>query len=97
MGKFTYEQVPPIGEIHPGEVLLDYLDSNCWSQVDLARRTGTTPKTISENCKGKTTITPHVSSAFETVFRRPAHFWLNLQRQYDETLARNNSCSNQNP
>jgi HTH-type transcriptional regulator/antitoxin HigA len=73
---------------HPGEVLLDYLESNGWSQRDLARRSGLTPKTISEICNGKAPITPPTALAFEKVFGRPAHLWLNLQRQYDESAAR---------
>ena len=28
--------VKPIGEIHPGEVFQEYLDSNCWNQMDFA-------------------------------------------------------------
>ena len=83
-----YKLIDPFGEIHPGEVLLEYLESNCWNQRNLARRTGITPKTISEICKGKAVITPRTALAFEKAFRRPAHFWLNLQRQYDEKLAR---------
>ena len=84
-----YTVLNPIGIIHPGEVLLEYLESNSWNQRDLSRRSGVTPKTISEICSGKAPITPPTSLAFEKVFRRPAHFWLNLQRQYDESVARN--------
>ena len=73
---------------HPGDTVLDYLECNGWSQRDLARRTGLTPKTISEICNGKTPVTPPTALAFEKVFQRPAHLWLNLQRQYDEAEAR---------
>src|SRR6266851_118170 len=73
---------------HPGETVGEYLEFNGWSQRDLARRTGLTPKTISEICGGKAPITPATSLAFEKVFRRPAHFWLNLQRKFDEVEAR---------
>lgn len=73
---------------HPGETVLEYLDFNGWSQRDLARRTDLTPKTISEICNGKGPITPPTALAFEKVFQRPAHFWLNLQRQFDEAEAR---------
>ena len=31
---------------HPGETVLEYLEFHGWSQRDLARRTGITPKTI---------------------------------------------------
>jgi HTH-type transcriptional regulator / antitoxin HigA len=73
---------------HPGEVITDYLESNGWNQRDLARRSGLTPKTISEICNGKAPITPATSIAFEKVFQRPAHFWSNLQGQFDEAEAR---------
>ena len=74
---------------HPGEVVVDYLEFHGWTQRDLARRTGLTPKTISEICNGKAPLSPPTALAFEKVLRRPAHFWLNLQRQYDEAEARN--------
>lgn len=89
IGKHGYKVLRPILVVHPGEVLSEYLDSNCWNQRDLSRRTGITPKTVSEICNGKAPITPQTSLVLEKVFRRPAHFWLNLQRQHDESLARN--------
>jgi len=73
---------------HPGETVLEYLDFFGWSQSDLARRAGLTPKTISEICNGKAPITPPTALAFERVFQRPAHLWLNLQRHFDEAEAR---------
>lgn len=73
---------------HPGEMVQEYLELNGWSQRDLARRTDLTPKTISEICNGKAPITPPTALAFERVFRRPAHLWLNFQRRYDEAQAR---------
>jgi HTH-type transcriptional regulator/antitoxin HigA len=73
---------------HPGEIVVDYLCFHGWAQRDLARRTGLTPKTISEICNGKAPVTPQTALAFEKALQRPAHFWLNLQRQYDEAEAR---------
>src|SRR5947199_8489168 len=78
-----FEAVP-----HPGETVMEYLEFLGWSQRDLARRTNLTPKTISEICNGKAPITPPTALAFEKVFQRPAHLWLNLQRNYDEAVAR---------
>jgi HTH-type transcriptional regulator / antitoxin HigA len=75
--------------VHPGEIVSEYVEFHGWTQRDLARRTGLTPKTISEICNGKAPLTPTTALAFEKVLRRPAHFWLNLQRQYDEAEARN--------
>jgi HTH-type transcriptional regulator/antitoxin HigA len=73
---------------HPGDTVLEYLDFYGWSQRDLARRTGLTPKMISEICNGKAPITPPTALAFERAFQRPAHFWLNLQRNFEEARAR---------
>jgi addiction module HigA family antidote len=73
---------------HPGETVLEYLDFQGWSQRDLARRTGLTPKTISEICNGKAPISPLTALAFEKALQRPAHWWLNLQRDFDEAEAR---------
>jgi addiction module HigA family antidote len=74
--------------LHPGEFVNDYLESRGWSQRDLARRSGLTPKTVSEICGGKAPITPPTALAFERIFDRPARFWLSLQRRYDEAQAR---------
>jgi HTH-type transcriptional regulator / antitoxin HigA len=82
----TLLQIPAVP--HPGDVVVDYLEFHGWAQRDLARRTGLTPKTISEICNGKAPITPQTALALERVLQRPAHFWLNLQRQYDEAEAR---------
>ncbi len=73
---------------HPGEMVVEYLEHHGWSQRDLSRRTGLTPKTISEICNGKSPVTPVTALAFEKVFQRPAHLWLNIQRRYDEAEAR---------
>src|SRR5262249_7933201 len=78
---------------HPGETVLEYLEFFEWSQRELARRTGLTPKTISEICNGKAPITPTTALALEKVFRRPAHLWLNLQRNFDESVARQRELS----
>jgi len=78
----------PKSVAHPGETVIEYLEFNGWSQRDLARRSGITAKTISEICAGKASISPTTALAFENVLQRPAHFWLNLQRRFDEAEAR---------
>lgn len=88
MARHQRASIQPIAAPHPGEVVLDYLEFHGWTQRDLARRTGITPKTISEICNAKAPITPTTAIAFERVFQRPAHLWLNLQRQFDEAEAR---------
>ncbi len=80
--------VEPAETPHPGEVIGEYLAFYGWSQRDLARRTGLTPKTISVICAAKASVTAATALTLERVFQRPAHLWLNLQRQFDEAEAR---------
>lgn len=80
--------VEPAATPHPGEVIGEYLSFYGWSQRDLAHRTGLTPKTISVICAAKASVTATTAMKLERVFRRPAHLWLNLQRQFDEAQAR---------
>jgi addiction module HigA family antidote len=88
MNSFSTEEVQVNTVPHPGENVTEYLEAYGWSQSDLARRTGLTPKTVSEICNGKAPISPATALAFEHVLQRPAHFWLGLQRNYDEFEAR---------
>ena len=80
--------VEPAATPHPGEVIAEYLTFYGWSQRDLARRTGLTPKTISVICAAKASVTATTALSLERVFQRPAHLWLNLQGQFDEARAR---------
>lgn len=71
-----------------GEVLEDYLVSLGMTQAELAARTGLTRKTINEIIKGKSPITHETALKFERTLGRPAHFWNNLERQYQEARTR---------
>ena len=55
---------------------------------EFAIRTGKPEKTIFAILGGKSSITPEMAVQFEHVLRIPAHYWLNMQRHYDEFLAR---------
>ncbi len=74
--------------VPPGETLFENLDAIGMSQVELAERTGRPKKTINEIIKGKAAITPETALQFERVLGIPAGFWNNLERNYQETLAR---------
>src|SRR5437588_7928634 len=74
--------------IPPGQALLELLQEVEMTQVDLARRTSRPLKTINEIVKGKTAITPETAIQFERVFGMPARFWLSLESNYREDLAR---------
>lgn len=79
--------IPDIA-IPPGETLQEYLESFAMTQVDLAKRTGLTTKTINEIIKGKAPITPETALKLESVFAAPASFWNNLESNYQGTGAR---------
>ena len=74
--------------VAPGEVLSDYLDGLKMTQAELAARTGLTKKTINEIIKGKAPISPETSLKLERALGRPAHFWNNLEAQFQENRAR---------
>lgn len=74
--------------IAPGETLLELLETNCMTQLDLANKTGITKKTINEIIKGKAPITPATALKLEYVFNIRASFWNNLESDYRESLER---------
>jgi HTH-type transcriptional regulator/antitoxin HigA len=59
-----------------------------WGPKEFAIRTGKPEKTVIAILKGKSSITPEMAVQFEHVLKIPAHFWLNMQRNYDEYMAR---------
>jgi len=72
----------------PGATLQETLETLGMSQVELAERTGRPTKTISEIINAKTAITTETALQFEKVLGVPARFWMNLERNYREWLAR---------
>jgi addiction module HigA family antidote len=74
--------------VTPGEVLEDYLGYTGITQTSLADRTGLSKKTINEIVKAKSAITAETALKFERTLGRPAHFWSNLERQYQEDKVR---------
>jgi addiction module HigA family antidote len=73
---------------HPGETLHEKLEELGMGPKEFAIRAGKPEKTIFAVLKGKSSITPEMAVQFEHVLKIPAHFWLNMQRNYDEFLAR---------
>ncbi len=88
MSNTPKNQYHPDYLVTPGEVLEDYIDSLEMTQAELASRMGLAKKTINEIIKGKTSITPETSLKLERILGRPAHFWNNLERQYQEDRVR---------
>ena len=89
MTNVNLNQFTPDYLVKPGEILEEYLDSLGMSQLELAVRTGLiAKKTINQIIKGKSPITPETALKLEIVIERPAHFWNNLERQYQEDRTR---------
>ncbi|NQU82878.1 MAG: HigA family addiction module antidote protein [Parcubacteria group bacterium] len=74
--------------IHPGITLREMLKEIGMFQVELAKRTGLTLKTINEIVRGKNPITAATALKLSAVFGMSANFWSNLQRNYKQDLLR---------
>ena len=83
--EYTYK---PDYAVPPGDSLVEILESVPMTQRELANRMGRPLKTINEIVKGKTAITADTALQLERVLGTPASFWINLERNYREVLAR---------
>lgn len=81
--QYTPDYVSP-----PGDTILELIGELGMSQVALSTRMGRPIKTINEIIHGKTQITPETALQLEKIFNVPADFWLTLENQYREFLAR---------
>jgi addiction module HigA family antidote len=72
----------------PGESIADLLEERGWTQADLATRTNFTTKHVNLLLKGNAPITEETALKLERVLGSTARFWLNLEAQYREHLAR---------
>jgi addiction module HigA family antidote len=84
----SINQYNPNVAFHPGETLSEKLDELGMGPKEFAIRTEKPEKTIIAIIKGKSSITADMAVQFEHVLKIPAHFWLNIQRSYDEFVAR---------
>jgi addiction module HigA family antidote len=88
MSNTTKNRFLPNYAVPPGETLLETIEALGMTQAELAGRTGRPKKTINEIIKGKAAITPETALQFERVLGVPTSFWNNLERNYQETMAR---------
>lgn len=82
MGNNAYEFRPDY-IIHPGEYVVEMLDTYGMRQKELAIRLGITAKHLNHIINGKESVTPETAHALEKVFPNPASYWLSLQMSYD--------------
>lgn len=74
----------PLGNIHPGEILLEeFLQPMNLSQNALARSIGVPPRRVNEIVLGKRAITADTAVRLAKFFGTSAKFWMGLQDDYD--------------
>ena len=73
---------------HPGEHIEEYLEVNGWSQAELARQAGLTPKLVSEVLNQKNPVTPDTALKLEKALGLKAEIWMGLQTRWDLLQAR---------
>jgi addiction module HigA family antidote len=83
-----HHQYFPQSRPHPGETLAEKLSELEMGPKEFALRTGKPEKTIIALLQGESALTPDMAVQFESVTKVPAHFWMNHQRAYDESIAR---------
>ena len=72
----------------PGVTLRDSLEALGMTQAELAERAGISDKTINRIIKGIDPVTHTTALALEKVLQVPAGFWLKLESNYREHIAR---------
>ena len=73
--------------IHPGEVLKDELKERGISPAEFARCIDVPPNRISQIIAGKRSVTGDTALRLGHWFGMEPQFWLNLQTQFDLSLA----------
>lgn len=80
--------------VHPGETIKEVLVEKNMSQEELAIRTEYSAKHVSEVVRGKKDISSEFANRLEYALGIPAHFWMNLQTNYDKEVFEINCVNN---
>jgi HTH-type transcriptional regulator/antitoxin HigA len=78
----------PAYATHPGEILLDEIEANGYTQQDFAALVGMKKSQLNEIIHGKRPINAALALILEKALCIDADFWLNTQKNYDLDLAR---------
>ena len=88
MAKQSINDYLPDYVVAPGEVLEFELEMRGMTQTELAKRTGLTPKHVGALVNTKSAVTPETAIKLERAIGMPVQYWMNLETQYQEALAR---------
>lgn len=80
--------INPNKAIKPGFIILRALQREGMTQKNLSERTGLSEKHISQIINGEASITVETSLLLENALGGAASFWSNLEKNYQETIAR---------
>jgi HTH-type transcriptional regulator/antitoxin HigA len=78
----------PNKAIHPGRVIAEALSREGMTQKSLSERTGISEKHLSQIINGEASITVETSLSLENALSGSASFWINLEKNHQETKAR---------
>jgi antitoxin HigA-1 len=81
--------------LHPGEVLLDEIETRNLKKLEVALALEILPGHLSEIFKGKRNITATTALKLEQVLNISAEFWMGLQSDFDLSKARKKFKSKQ--
>ncbi|MEX2032259.1 MAG: HigA family addiction module antitoxin [Dehalococcoidia bacterium] len=88
MANATTRRVESDLAIHPGELLAEEIEVRHMTQKALAEAIGRPAQVVNEIVRGKKAITAETAIQLEEALGISAHLWLNLQSEYELTLAR---------
>lgn len=88
MGASMSNEYYPDYAVHPGLTLAEVLKEQAISPAELARRTGFSEKHVSEVVNANSSVSPEFALALQRATGVPARLWNNLERDYQEALAR---------
>lgn len=78
----------PDKAIHPGRIIARMLDREGMTQKNLGERTGLTEKYLSEIINGEASVSVETALLLENALGGSASFWINLEKDFQETKAR---------
>ena len=81
--RMVANNIIPFEPTHPGELLIDELESREISQARFARQIGVNPSLVNEIIKGKRGVNIEMALLFEAALGISAKLWINLQNEYN--------------
>lgn len=82
-----FSQFQPQIAFHPGETLMEKMNELGLDSKEIAAQTNLSEETIIGIISGKSAISLNVAQQLDYFLIIPTHFWLNMQRNYDNYIA----------